>query len=191
MRRRERGPRGRGAAVSNGGITRGRGHEGHEDGLATKGTKTIWPQRTRRRFGHEDTQSVRGFVVDYASIPADVELVATEVIGAAIEVHRHLGAGFVEKIYQEALCLELDARKVPFERERAVVVVYKGFSIPGQRIDLIVATRVVVELKAAARIDIASEARIISYLRTTGLRLGLLLNFNNRTMKEGIKRVAL
>jgi GxxExxY protein len=129
--------------------------------------------------------------VDYEPIPADVERVATEVIGAAIEVHRHLGSGFIEKIYQEALCLELDARRIPFERERGIVVVYRGVSIPGQRIDLIVATKVVVELKAATRIDIASEARVISYLRTTGLRLGLLLNFNSRTMKEGLRRIVL
>ena len=127
----------------------------------------------------------------YAPIPADVELVASAVIGAAIEVHRRLGPGFLEKIYQEALSLELDARRMPFERERAVAVIYRGVSIPGQRIDLIVAAKVVVELKAAPRLDPASEARLISYLRTTNLRLGLLLNFNGRTMKEGIKRIAL
>jgi GxxExxY protein len=126
--------------------------------------------------------------MEHAPVPADVEFVANQTIGAAIEVHRHLGSGFVEKIYQEALCLELHAQRIPFERERAVVVVYRGVSIPGQRIDLIVAEKVVVELKAD-RVDIASEARVISYLRTTGLRLGLLLNFNSRTMKEGLKRV--
>lgn len=129
--------------------------------------------------------------MEHAAIPTDVELVATEVIGAAIEVHRHLGPGFVEKIYQEALCLELDARRVRFERERAVAVVYRGVSIPGQRIDLIVAGKVLVELKATSRTEPAWEARIISYLKTTGLRLGLLLNFNGRTMKEGVKRVVL
>jgi GxxExxY protein len=129
--------------------------------------------------------------LNYARIPSDVEHVASQVIGAAIEVHRHLGSGFIEKIYQEALCLELDARRIAFERGRAVVVMYRGVSIPGQRIDLIVAERVVVELKAAARIDNASEARGKSDLdlKTTGLRLGLLLNFNSRTMKEGLKRV--
>ena len=127
--------------------------------------------------------------MNYLPIPHETELVATEVIGAALEVHRQLGPGFLEKIYQEALCLELDARRVTFDRERAVMVVYRGTPIPGQRIDLIVAGRVVVELKAAMRIDLASEAKVISYLRTTGLRLGLLLNFNKATMKEGIKRI--
>ena len=81
--------------------------------------------------------------------------------------------------------------RLRFERERAVTVVYRGVSIPGQRIDLVVAGKLLVELKATSRIDPAWETRIISYLKTTGLRLGLLLNFNGRTMKEGIKRVVL
>jgi hypothetical protein len=74
----------------------------------------------------------------FAPVPAETEHVATGVIGAAIEVHRHLGPGFLEKIYQEALCLELHARDLAYERERAVVVHYRGIAIPGQRIDLIV-----------------------------------------------------
>jgi len=125
----------------------------------------------------------------FAPIPAATEQVATAVIGAAIEVHRQLGPGFLEKIYQEALCLELDSRGFNYERERAVVVHYRGTPIPGQRIDLIVGGCVLVELKAAARIDAVHETKMISYLRTTGLRLGLLLNFNGRTVKEGVKRV--
>ncbi len=125
----------------------------------------------------------------FALIPVETEHVATAVIGAAIEVHRHLGPGFIEKIYQEAMCLELDARGFKFERERAIVVHYRGIPIPGQRIDLIVEGRVLVELKAAARIESAHEAKVISYLRSTGLRLGLLLNFNGRTVKEGLKRI--
>jgi GxxExxY protein len=128
--------------------------------------------------------------MSYAPIPLETERVASDVIGAAIEVHRHLGPGFLEKIYQEALCLELDARKVRFERERPIDVHYRGVPIPGQRIDLIVAGCVIVELKAAARVDLAHHAKVISYLRSTNLRLGLLLNFNARTMKEGLKRIA-
>jgi len=87
------------------------------------------------------------------------------------------------------LCLELHARGLKYERERAVMVHYRGVPIPGQRIDLIVGSCVLVELKAATRIDRAHEAKMISYLRTTGLRLGLLLNFNGPTIKEGLKRV--
>ncbi len=125
----------------------------------------------------------------FQPVPQETELVASGVIGAAIEVHRALGPGFLERIYQEALCLEFDARGLRFERERQVAVHYRGQAIPGQRIDLIVEGCVLVELKAAARIDLVYEARVISYLRTTGLRLGLLMNFNCRTLKEGLKRI--
>ena len=125
----------------------------------------------------------------YAPVPADTERAAAAVIGAAIEVHRHLGAGFLERIYQEALCLELCARGVEFEREKSITVTYKGVEIPGQRIDLIVAGCVVVELKAVAALHVIHEAKVISYLRTTGLRLGLLLNFNYPTLREGLKRI--
>jgi GxxExxY protein len=127
----------------------------------------------------------------FAPVPVLAERVATEVIGAAIDVHRHLGPGFLEKIYQEALCLELHARDIPFERERAILVHYRGVPISGQRIDLIVADCVLVELKATARLDGSHEARVISYLRSTGVRLGLLLNFNCRTLKDGLKRIVL
>ena len=97
----------------------------------------------------------------FAPIPAETEHIATEVIGAAIEVHRELEPGFLERIYQEALCLELHGRGLRFERERAVVDNYRGVAIPGQRIDLIVSGCVLVELKAA---------------------VGLLLNFNGPTI---------
>lgn len=124
-------------------------------------------------------------------VPPNVELAATQTIGAAIDVHRALGPGFLERIYQEALCLELQARGLPFERERPVAVHYRGVAIPGQRIDLIVDTCLIVELKAASRLDTAHDAQLLSYLRTTGLRLGLLLNFNGPTLKDGIRRIVI
>ena len=127
----------------------------------------------------------------YAVIPPETELVGSAVIGGAIEVHRHLGPGFLERIYQEALCLELALRQLTFEREKSVQVNYKGVNIPGQRIDLIVGGCVIVELKAVATLHEVHEAKVISYLKTTGLRLGYLLNFHHATMKEGIKRIVL
>lgn len=127
----------------------------------------------------------------FEPIPSNVEFIATQTIGAAIEVHRALGPGFLEKIYQEALCLELQAREIRFERERPVAVHYRGVSIPGQRIDLIVDTCLIVELKATEALDTAHTAQLISYLRTTGLRLGLLLNFNRPTLRDGIRRIVL
>jgi len=129
--------------------------------------------------------------MQYATIPVDTERVGAAVIGAAIEVHRSLGAGFLERIYHHALCFELAERRIPFEREKAVDVIYKGRTIRGQRIDLIVDGCVVVELKAITTLHQVHEAKVISYLKTTGLRLGYLLNFNHTTMKEGIKRIVL
>jgi GxxExxY protein len=125
----------------------------------------------------------------FEPIPSETEVVASQTIGAGIEVHRALGPGFLETIYQHALCLELDARGIRFERERAIAVHYRGHAIPGQRIDLIVENVVLVELKATTRTDPVLEAKVISCLRTTSLRLGLVLNFNSRTLKEGIKRI--
>lgn len=125
----------------------------------------------------------------FAPIPAATERVASQVIGAALDVHRALGPGFLEKIYEAALCIELEARHLTFERQRAISVRYRDVEIPGQRIDLIVADCVLVELKAISRFDAVHDAQVISYLRTTGLRLGLLLNFNGRTLKEGITRI--
>jgi GxxExxY protein len=125
----------------------------------------------------------------FEPIPPSVELVAKQTIGAAIEVLRALGPGFLEKIYQEALCLELLARGLRFEREKAVAVHYRGIAISGQRLDLVVDACVIVELKASSKLDLVHDAKLISYLRTTGLRLGLLLNFNCRSLKEGIRRI--
>jgi len=127
----------------------------------------------------------------FAPIPEETEKVASLIIGAAIAVHRELGPGFLERIYVEALCLELHACGIPFQRERPVAVTYRGIAIPGQRIDLIVADRVIVELKAVTKIDPHHQAKVISYLRTTRLRLGLILNFNSTTMKDGVRRIVL
>jgi GxxExxY protein len=127
--------------------------------------------------------------MSYEVIPQDVEDVARTVIGSAIAVHRTLGAGFLERIYLVALCLELEGRSIPFERECAVTVTYREVPISGQRVDLIVDRRVIVELKAVAHIDPVHEAQVISYLRTTNLRLGLILNFNALTLKDGIRRI--
>jgi GxxExxY protein len=127
--------------------------------------------------------------MQFAPIPVETERVATETIGAAIEVHRQLGPGSLEKIYQEALCLELCARGLEFEREKGIVVNYKGIPIAGQRIDLVVASCVLVELKATITLHVIHGAKVISYLRTTGLRLGLLLNFHEPTLKQGLKRI--
>ena len=122
-------------------------------------------------------------------VPDDINVVAIATIGAALAVHRRLGPGFLESIYSKALCIELDARGLPFEREKPIEVVYRGVPIRGQRIDLIIGGRVVVEVKAVAAIEPIHVAQVVSYLRTTGLRIGLLINFHERLLKDGIRRV--
>ena len=113
------------------------------------------------------------------------------VIGSAITVHRALGPGFLESIYRQAMCLELDARRMTYERERPIRVRYRDVPLSGQRLDLLVDQLVVVELKAVSRVEDIHRAQLISYLRTTGLRAGLLINFRVRLLKDGLHRIVL
>lgn len=124
-------------------------------------------------------------------LSAETERVITDVIGCAIEVHKALGPGFLESIYTKAMCIELEARRLPYERERAVSVVYRRVEIRGQRVDLIVASQVVVEVKAITRLEQIHHAQLISYLRTTGIRAGLLINFRVPMLAEGLRRIVL
>jgi GxxExxY protein len=126
-----------------------------------------------------------------STLPVETEEIISRIIGCALAVHRELGPGFLERIYSTALCLELDADGLSFEREKAVTVTYRGIAIPGQRMDLIVAGTVIVEVKAVAHFDPVFQAKLMSYLKTTGLRAGLLINFNRTLLREGIKRVVL
>jgi GxxExxY protein len=114
-----------------------------------------------------------------------------QIIGAAIEVHRELGPGLLESIYEEALSHEFFLRGIPHERQAAVEVTYKGRSIKGQRVDLLVASEVVVELKCVSKLPEVAAAQVLSYLRATGLKRGLLVNFGERLMKQGIQRISL
>ena len=116
-----------------------------------------------------------------------VDELAHAVIGAAIEVHRHLGPGFLENIYEEALCIELEA--IPFERQKEISVLYKGRPIGKHRVDLLVGQSLMVELKAIEALAEIHTAQVISYLKATGLTLGLLINFNVSILKNGIQRV--
>jgi GxxExxY protein len=124
-------------------------------------------------------------------LSVEAEHVMHETIGCAIAVHRALGPGFLESIYKKAMCIELENRKLAYERERSIDVTYRGISISGQRVDLIVGGLVVVELKAVAGLEEIHRAQVISYLRTLGLRGGLLINFRVRVLKEGLQRIVL
>jgi GxxExxY protein len=114
-----------------------------------------------------------------------------KIIGAAIEVHRTLGPGLLESIYEEALPVELGLRGIPCQRQVEVNVIYKGHVIKGQRLDLLVAGQVVVETKSLSKLPDVALAQVLSYLRATGLKRGLLLNFGAPRLAEGIKRVSL
>ncbi|HEY3162352.1 MAG TPA: GxxExxY protein [Vicinamibacterales bacterium] len=121
----------------------------------------------------------------------EADRLMTHTIGCAIAVHRALGPGFLESIYRKAMCVELEARGLPYEVERPVCVSYRGVDIPGQRIDLIVGGLIVVELKTVVRFDRVHVAQVISYLKTTGLRGGLLINFRVPLLVKGLKRIVL
>ena len=114
-----------------------------------------------------------------------------KIIGCAIEVHRSLGPGLLEAPYVAALAIELAHNNLTFERQRKIPLQYRGASIGDYKIDLIVENRVVVEVKSALRDEAVFTAQVLTYLRITGLRVGLLLNFNKGVLKDGIKRFVL
>jgi GxxExxY protein len=114
-----------------------------------------------------------------------------KIIGAAIEVHRILGPGLLESIYEEALCHELQLRSIRCERQKEVDVIYKGHVIKGQKLDILVEDEVVLELKAVAKLPDVATAQTLSYLKSTGLKRALLINFSQSRLVDGIKRISL
>ncbi|MBI5007005.1 MAG: GxxExxY protein [Nitrosomonadales bacterium] len=114
-----------------------------------------------------------------------------KIIAAAIEVHKNLGPGLLESIYEEALCIELELMGLSFQQQLAVDVMYKGRAIQGQRLDLLVANEVVVEIKSLRTLPEVATAQVLSYLKATGLKRGLLLNFGEKQMVSGVKRISL
>ena len=112
-----------------------------------------------------------------------------QIISAAMEVHRALGPGLLEAVYQACLCHELSIRNLPFRQQAEIPIAHKGAKLDcGYRIDLIVSDKVVVELKSVLEILPVHEAQLLSYLRLSGMRVGLLLNFNAAVLKDGIRR---
>ena len=113
------------------------------------------------------------------------------IIGCAIEVHRALGPGLLENAYLRSLCVELAHQGIPFESESTLPLVYRGVPVGEYRLDLVVNRTVVVEAKSVLRWEPVFAAQVLTYLRITGLRVGLLLNFNKSVLKDGIKRIVL
>jgi GxxExxY protein len=136
------------------------------------------------RFQHEDRKGAE-------TAELDENVLARAVIGAAIEVHRRLGPGLLEAAYELALERELQLRGVRVERQKPVFMQYKGTALGDAfRIDMLVSGILVVEIKAVEQVAPIHEAQLLTYLRLAGKRLGLLLNFNVRVLKDGIRRVA-
>ena len=123
-------------------------------------------------------------------ISKDINYLTGEVIGAAIEVHKVLGPGLLESAYEECLCRELELRKIPHERQKDLPVEYKGVKLDcGYRLDILVQNTLIVELKACESLQPIHEAQLLTYLKLTGIKLGLLINFNVPLLKQGIRRL--
>ncbi|MFC1725176.1 GxxExxY protein [candidate division KSB1 bacterium] len=117
-------------------------------------------------------------------------IITEKVIGASIEVHKSLGPGLLESIYEECLCFELDQLKLSYDRQVNIPVVYKNLKLDGgYRVDLIVENLVIIELKTVEKILPVHEAQLLTYLKITKIPIGLLLNFNVPVLKEGLKRI--
>jgi len=112
-----------------------------------------------------------------------------QIIAAAVEVHRELGPGLLESAYHACMCRELSLRRIPFQKEVDLPVDYKGLHLAcGYRMDMLVAGKVIVELKSVEKILPIYQAQLLSYLRLSGVRIGLLINFNVRVLRQGIVR---
>ncbi|ADB16453.1 conserved hypothetical protein [Pirellula staleyi DSM 6068] len=122
----------------------------------------------------------------------EFEEISSRVIGCAIEVHRHLGPGLLESAYQQCLAYELTSRGISFELQHPMPVRYKGILLDcGYRIDMLVEKFLIVELKSVDVIKGIHEAQLLTYMKLASIRVGLLINFNNTTLKAGIKRFVL
>ena len=130
---------------------------------------------------HRDTEFTEG----------GLNQVTGQIIGGAIEVHRALGPGLLESAYEECLARELSLRGTSFKRQQSLTIRYKNVSLDcGYRLDLVVEARVIVELKSVERLLPIHRAQLLTYLRLTGYRLGLLINFNVSVLRDGIVRMA-
>jgi len=122
---------------------------------------------------------------------AQIDRIAYQTIGAALEVHRYLGPGFLEGIYEAALAIELEKRHIAFQRQVAIGIQYKGVKIGGSHLDLLIEKRLIVELKAVESLLPIHKAQVLSYLKAVNEPLGLLINFKVGVLRDGVQRVVL
>jgi GxxExxY protein len=126
---------------------------------------------------------------DRIYIEPELNELSRQIIGAAVEVHKHLGPGFPELIYEEAMCIELRARGIPYQRQVATPVLYKGHVVGKGRVDLLVKDAIIVELKAIEVVLTVHQAQLLSYLKARERKLGLLINFNVPILTKGVVRI--
>jgi GxxExxY protein len=145
----------------------------------------IKPQR------HGDTESSMIEKISDGPVYYD-EGLTEKIIACAIEVHRHLGPGLLESAYEECMCHELNLQGMPFERQRPLPLEYKGIKLDcGYRMDIVVNNSVVMELKCVDKITSIHEAQLLTYLRLSKIKTGLIINFYTGLLKHGIKRLVL
>ena len=142
-------------------------------------------------MNREDAKNAKEEERRMRQLGEQVEQLAYRVIGAAIEVHRLLGPGFLESVYQESLEVEFRMRGIACHPKKPVGITYKGYSVGEGQLDFLVGDILIVELKAVEKLAPIHEAQVISYLKMTKNSLGFLINFNVPILKEGIKRIIL
>jgi GxxExxY protein len=126
------------------------------------------------------------------ALPPDLEDLAAALVDSAFKVHRTLGPGLLESVYESCLCIELTRRGISYERQAPMPLVYEGVNVDGGfRLDLLVERSVVLEIKAVEKLMPIHQSQVLTYLRLTNLRLGLLINFSVLMFKEGVKRIVL
>jgi len=121
----------------------------------------------------------------------DLNAISEKIIGCAIEVHKNLGLGLLESVYEKAMCFEIGSNGMKFQNQVTIPIIYKGTILGEHRIDMIVENEIITEFKAVDRLDPVFKAQLLSYLRLTNKKLGLLINFNVPYLRDGIQRVIL
>ena len=119
------------------------------------------------------------------------EALVTRIIGCALQVHETLGPGYLEALYHEAIGVDLEVNGIPFKREVFIPVRYRDRLLHGHRLDLVVDSSVVLELKAVQKLEAIHTSQVVSYLKASGLKIGLMMNFNTPILKSALKRVVL
>jgi GxxExxY protein len=121
----------------------------------------------------------------------DLNSITEKIIGCAIEVHRNLGPGLLESVYEKAMCFEIGTNGMKFQNQVTIPIIYKGHILGEHRIDMIVEDEIIAEFKAVDRMDPVFKAQLLSYFKLTNIKLALLINFNVPYLREGIQRVIL